>query len=105
MISSCTSEDIEFSDVDEQGSIETTTLDIDEAKSLLQEFVADAFTKSNTSFTIKEHKLKTLYIDNTETLPVTVRDTIPVYEFTTETDGQEGYYLWNRQLLITVKGQ
>lgn len=70
MISSCTSEDIEFSDVDEQGSIETTTLDIDEAKSLLQEFVADAFTKSNTSFTIKEHKLKTLYIDNTETLPV-----------------------------------
>lgn len=91
MISSCTSEDIEFSDVNEQGSIETTTLDIDEAKSLLQEFVADAFTKSNTSFTIKEHKLKTLYIDNTETLPVTVRDTIPVYEFTTETDGQEGY--------------
>lgn len=89
LISSCTSEDIEFSDVDEQGSIETTTLDIDEAKSLLQEFVADAFTKSNTSFTIKEHKLKTLYIDNTETLPVTVRDTIPVYEFTTETDGQE----------------
>lgn len=91
LISSCTSEDIEFSDVNEQGSIETTTLDIDEAKSLLQEFVADAFTKSNTSFTIKEHKLKTLYIDNTETLPVTVRDTIPVYEFTTETDGQEGY--------------
>ena len=91
LISSCTSEDLEFSDVDEQGSIETTTLDIDEAKSLLQEFVADAFTKSNTSFTIKEHKLKTLYIDNTETLPVTVRDTIPVYEFTTETDGQEGY--------------
>lgn len=76
LISSCTSEDMEVSTINDKGSMATPALDIDEAKSLLEEFVADAFTKSNSSFKIKSHKLKTLYIDNTEALPVTVRDTI-----------------------------
>ncbi|NBH89154.1 hypothetical protein [Parabacteroides distasonis] len=91
LISSCTNEDMGIQSVNDQKPKNTNILNIDEAKNLLEDFVADAFTKSKSSFEIKEHKTKTLYIDNTEALPVSVKDTIPIYEFTTEMDGQKGY--------------
>ncbi|WP_287619670.1 C10 family peptidase [Parabacteroides sp.] len=92
LASSCSNEDMEIQlSGSEQILSDATTLSVDEAENLLRGFVADAFTKSATSFRIKEHKVKTLYIDNTESFSVTVKDTIPVYEFVTETDGREGY--------------
>lgn len=89
-ISSCSNEDIEIQDVQEQASKENI-LSIKDASNLLENFMADVYTKSSTSFEIKGNNVKEVYIDNTVALPVSIVDTIPIYEFITETDGQEGY--------------
>ena len=93
LICSCSTENIEIHTptLKERGTNVVTTLDVEEAQNLLYDFVADAFTKSHTTFKVRKYQVKNLYIDNTEALPVAVKDTIPVYEFITETDGQEGY--------------
>lgn len=91
-VSSCSNEDIKIHHLeDEKISANATALSVDEAEDLLRGFVADAFTKSTISFKIKECKINTLYFDKTETYSATAKDTIPVYEFVTETNGQEGY--------------
>lgn len=90
-VSACTTEDLDIPITEEQVLASTNKLDVNEATLLLEDFVGNTLTKSGTAFNIKSHKVKTLCIDNAEILPLTIKDTIPIYEFVTETDGQEGY--------------
>lgn len=86
---SCTKEDMNVLSFNTE---ETTpnALNLEEAKILLNDFISESFTKSN-DFEIKEHKIKTLHIDNNEYTNTLSSDAVPIYEFVTEMDGKEGY--------------
>ena len=87
---SCSNEDINIPQSEEQ-PLNEKVLSIEEASTLLKGFITYVHTKSTISTEIKGHKVKEFYIDNKDVLPVSAKDTIVVYEFLTETDGQEGY--------------
>lgn len=84
----CTNDDVNIPVANEQES-KVSSLDV--AKELLEDFVGETYARSSSSFKIKGHKERTVYINNKGGIPTNVREAIPIYEFTTEIDGIEGY--------------
>ena len=58
---------------------------------MLVDFVGETYARSSSSFKIKNHRIRTVHVNNIGGLPSNAKEAIPVYEFTTETDGREGY--------------
>ena len=87
---SCSNEDSSFIDVDKGQSI-NNLLSVSEAESMLRNFVAETSTKSSSDFKIKSHAIKQICVNDAQISLSASVDTIPVYEFLTETDGKQGY--------------
>ena len=87
-IFSCTKEDMNVLSFNTEET--TSALNLEEAKILLNDFISESLTNSK-DLEIKEHKIRTVHMDNNEYTNALSNDTIPIYEFVTEMNGKEGY--------------
>ena len=87
----CTNDDMNIPVVNEQKTEMTEEAGLNAAKDLLVDFVGETYARSSSSFKIKNHRIRTVHVNNIDGLPSNAKEAIPVYEFTTETDGKEGY--------------
>ena len=87
----CTNDDMNIPVVHEQKTETTEEASLNAAKDLLEDFVGETYARSSSSFKIKNHRIRTVHVNNIGGLPSNAKEAIPVYEFTTETDGREGY--------------
>ena len=87
----CTNDDLNIPEINEQKTEVKEEVSLKQAKDLLEAFVGETYSRSANSFKIKSHRIRTVHVNNIGGLPSKAKETIPVYEFVTETDGKEGY--------------
>lgn len=87
----CTNDDTNIPVANEQESEVTNVVSLNAAKDLLEDFVGEMNSRSGSTFKIKSHQVKTVYVNGSEAVSRSAQEAIPVYEFVTETDGKEGY--------------
>ena len=87
----CTNDDMNTPVVANEQSEVTNEVSLNAAKDLLTDFVGETNARSESSFKIKSHQVRTVYVNSGEALGRAAQEAIPVYEFVTETNGKEGY--------------
>lgn len=87
----CTNDDMNTPVVANEQSEVTNEVSLNAAKDLLTDFVGETNARSESSFKIKSHQVRTVYVNSGEAIGRAAQEAIPVYEFVTETNGKEGY--------------
>lgn len=91
LLYACTNDDTHIPVANDQETEATNEVSLNAAKNMLEDFVGEMNARSGSSFKIKSHQVKTVYVNASEALGRSAQEAIPVYEFITETDGKEGY--------------